>query len=479
MKPLLVLLFILASQRDYAQNVGLGTNSPNANAILEIKSPNKGILIPRMDSVIRKQIASTKGLLVYDITTNSLWHNDGAKWVNYLDMIRGNVTQDMLYWNGSNWVVIPKGLPGQLLVANASGLPEWQYPATLAINDVSVTEGNTGTLNFTFTVTKTSLDDRAISVQYATANGTAAAGTDYTPVNGTLNFLPAEMSKTITVVVNSDEQDAEPDETFSLNLFNAVSATITDATGTGIIINDDVFPEIYFDLNEYTGSESSEYPAGYVVVPIFLEAPCNQPVTVYFECKPGTAILDDDYFPANGFVTFEAGQTEAQIVFAITADNIYEGEETFTVDLTSANGYFVNGHFTCEIIDDDAPPYIEIEDAGGFESIEGDYLMIFKVHISGSSALPVKVKYALSNGTAIMDAPEGNDFYPDFGNTIEFPGNTITFPPMFEGYFQILVHVINDFESEQEEYFYINLDSPVNGIILTDKATGTIFDDDY
>jgi len=71
-----------------------------------------------------------------------------------------------------------------------------------------------------------------------TANGSAAAGSDYTFVSGTLAFSPGETSKTITVAVTGD-RTRESDETFRINLSAADGATIADAQGSGTIRNDD------------------------------------------------------------------------------------------------------------------------------------------------------------------------------------------------------------------------------------------------
>jgi hypothetical protein len=65
-----------------AQNVGIGTSTPNANAKLDITATDKGLLIPRMDSVHRKAIPNTAGLLVYDSSTSSFWYSTGTAWQN-------------------------------------------------------------------------------------------------------------------------------------------------------------------------------------------------------------------------------------------------------------------------------------------------------------------------------------------------------------------------------------------------------------
>jgi hypothetical protein len=82
MKALLFLMGICMAIGVQAQNVGIGTSSPSSNAKLDITATDKGLLIPRMDSVHRKTIPNTVGLLVYDSTTNSFWYNTGTAWQN-------------------------------------------------------------------------------------------------------------------------------------------------------------------------------------------------------------------------------------------------------------------------------------------------------------------------------------------------------------------------------------------------------------
>jgi Bacterial Ig-like domain (group 3) len=110
---------------------------------------------------------------------------------------------------------------------------------TLSINDVSITEGNTGTTNLVFTVTLSASSAATISIDYATANGTAqTSDNDYQSASGTLTFNPGELTKTITVVINGD-QKTENNETLSLNLNNPVNTVVADAQGVGTILNDD------------------------------------------------------------------------------------------------------------------------------------------------------------------------------------------------------------------------------------------------
>lgn len=137
MRKLLFLLpVLLIAQFCAAQNVGIGTNTPNANAALDISSSSKGLLVPRMDSVSRKNIAATNGLMVYDTTTKCFWYHDGARWVNMPP--RGNSTGDVLYWNGAAWAVLPAGQGGQYLTLTPGTLvPAWSAVSSSGGNNIS------------------------------------------------------------------------------------------------------------------------------------------------------------------------------------------------------------------------------------------------------------------------------------------------------------------------------------------------------
>jgi len=110
-------------------------------------------------------------------------------------------------------------------------------PPSISIDDVSVSEGNSGTTNATFTVSLSPASGLPASVQYTTQDGTATAPGDYSAASGTLNFSAGETSKPVTVHVQGDFAK-EPDETFTVQLSNAAGSTITDTTGVGTIQDD-------------------------------------------------------------------------------------------------------------------------------------------------------------------------------------------------------------------------------------------------
>ena len=111
-------------------------------------------------------------------------------------------------------------------------------PPSLEVDDVTATEGDSGTVNATFTVSLSTESGWTVTVDWATSDGTATAGADYTAGSGTLTFAAGETEKTFDVAVTGDTVD-EPDETYTVTLSNAGNASIPDATGTGTITDDD------------------------------------------------------------------------------------------------------------------------------------------------------------------------------------------------------------------------------------------------
>jgi hypothetical protein len=112
-------------------------------------------------------------------------------------------------------------------------------PLSLRISDVSHLEGRRGTTAFVFTVSLSAASSQTVTVRFATRDGTATvADDDYRAAAGTLTFAPGQTSQTITVLVNGDRR-REGDETFTVELFDAVFATIADGQRIGTIRNDD------------------------------------------------------------------------------------------------------------------------------------------------------------------------------------------------------------------------------------------------
>ena len=112
---------------------------------------------------------------------------------------------------------------------------------TLSVDDVTVTEGDTGTALTSFTVTKTGATALDAGVSWSTADGSAITGFDYTGSGGSLSLAPGQTTATVQVEVVGDVVD-ESDEQFSVTLSDPVGATVGDAGGTATIGDDDATP---------------------------------------------------------------------------------------------------------------------------------------------------------------------------------------------------------------------------------------------
>jgi probable HAF family extracellular repeat protein len=107
----------------------------------------------------------------------------------------------------------------------------------VTMNDVSKSEGNAST-QFVFTISVSPLSDSALTINFATANGSATSIDDYVAASGSLTFTAGQASKTVSVTVKGDKK-READETFYVNLSGAAGAFLADGQGVGVIRNDD------------------------------------------------------------------------------------------------------------------------------------------------------------------------------------------------------------------------------------------------
>ena len=128
----------------------------------------------------------------------------------------------------------------------------------LSIDNVSITEGDSGTQKLHFTVTLTRDSNDTVSVDYETVDGTATSPGDFTSVSDTLTFAPSDTIKTVSITIVGDT-DPEENETFEVRLSNPSNAQISDAVGVGIIENDDfIVPEITSSLSA-SGAEGAPF----------------------------------------------------------------------------------------------------------------------------------------------------------------------------------------------------------------------------
>jgi len=206
---------------------------------------------------------------------------------------------------------------------------------TVTIQDVTLAEGNSGTTSFVFTVALSSVFAKDVTVDYATADGTATVGVgDYTAASGSVTILAGQASGTATVLVNGDTIN-ESDESFSVLLSNPTNATLDLAknTATGTIVNED-WPALSID--DVSRIEGDSGITTFVFTVSLSEA-IGVPVTVRYLSADGTATLaEGDYRRSGGWLTIPAGQTSGTVLAAAVGDTVGEPDEVFYVNLSGA-----------------------------------------------------------------------------------------------------------------------------------------------
>ncbi len=216
--------------------------------------------------------------------------------------------------------------------------------ASISINDVTVSEGNSGTTNAVFTVTLSNPVDTSVTLNYSTANGTATtADNDYTAIATTpLTFNVGETSKTITVAVNGDTK-VENNETFFVNLSNLQAngrnVTITDNQGQGTINDDDSTVTSQLSINDITVVEGQNSNA---ILTVTVNNPSTQPISVNYTTAPINATANVDYTSKTGTITIAPNTATATISIPILNDNLNEPDEAFTVTLSNAVNATIN-----------------------------------------------------------------------------------------------------------------------------------------
>ena len=213
----------------------------------------------------------------------------------------------------------------------------------VGVSDASAAEGDA----VAFTVSLSAASSRQVTVDYATSDGTATSGTDFTAESGTLTFAANETSKTVSVATTDDSVDEE-DETFTLTLSSPANATLGDATATGTINDDDE------SLPAVGVSDASVGEGDAVAFTVSLSAASSRQVTVDYATSGGTATSGTDFTAESGTLTFAANETSKTVSVATTDDSVDEDDETFTLTLSSpANATLGDATATGTINDDD------------------------------------------------------------------------------------------------------------------------------
>ena len=399
-----------------------------------------------------------------------------------------------------------------VVLSNTGGMPvsigtipldfTWAVsPAVIAIAATSAIqlEGNTGSTAYTFTVSRTGYTGQTSTavwqVEASPSYISYMGGVDSISVvpvepvsfsdfvggalpTGTVSFAAGESSKTITVLVAGDST-VEPYEGFTVLLSNASSGTtISTATATGIIQNDDA--SLAITATDAVKSEGNTGSTTYTFTVTRSGYVPQASTANWAVAGSGTnqAVASDfvgGVLPM-GTVSFAAGETSKTITVLVAGDSAVESDEGFTVSLSNASSGTAIGTTTAlgVVVNDDASLAIAATSARKLEGNSGSTPFTFTVTRSGNTSATHSVNWAVSAGSVAGTlAAVGSDFT---GGVL--PSGVVTFSSG-ETSKTITVQVVGDNTNEFNESFAVSLSNASAGAAIgTASAQGVIFNDD-
>src|SRR5207248_6739129 len=228
--------------------------------------------------------------------------------------------------------------PGGATLAATGTIDDDDQPVVSVTAPPPVTEGNSGTTPARFLVKLSSASADPVTVHYATSNGTATGGSDYTAIAGTATVPAGQTAVAVNVNVTGDTVN-EDDETFALTLSGPVGATLGTASATATIGTDDGATLSIGDASVVEG-DSGTTAATFTVT---LAPATTVGVSVNWVTENRTATAGSDYHAASGTLTFAPGETTKAVTVTVNGDTANEADETFAVKLSGPSATAVLG----------------------------------------------------------------------------------------------------------------------------------------
>jgi hypothetical protein len=312
---------------------------------------------------------------------------------------------------------------------------------------------NEGT-SLIFTVTMSDSSYQNVTVTYATSNGSASSGVNYTTTGGTLTIAAGASIGEITVPTIHDNVYTT-NLTMSVTLAGVTNGTLSSTVGTGTINNTDSVPSM-------TIADNSVNEGSNAIFTVSLANASSQNITVTYATSDGTAYNGTNYTSTSGTLTIAAGSTSGLITVPTIHDGVYTGSLTYTVTLSGATNATISGnigHGT--VVNTDAEPALSLAS----NSVNEGSNLIFTVTQSTLAGVNVTVTYTTSDGTA----KHGTNYTTTSGTlTIAAGGSagTITVPTTHDNLYSANLTLT------------LTLSGPANATLSTTTVSGTVINTD-
>jgi hypothetical protein len=333
----------------------------------------------------------------------------------------------------------------------------------VSVADTMVIEPASGTTTAFFPVTLSSASAQTVSVDFATADGTAIAGTDYLTTNGTVTFAPGTTSQMVPVTILADPVK-DPTVAFTLSLSAPVGTTLNRAQATGTIIDNSAAARLQFTQSNYSVSEASPQ----ATITVSRTGGTTLPASATWTASDGTATFGQDYSgPTTGVVSFAAGATTAAFGITINHTTTHDPNKTVILSLSNPAASLLGLQANAVLTIIDADPAGTIQFSAASATVSEGGTVSLKVVRTGGAASGVTVQYA----TADQTAQSGTDYTATNGTLVfdaTHQSQTISVPTLENG------------APEANRTFTVSLGSTGGGGALgaLHTATVTIVEDD-
>ncbi len=332
------------------------------------------------------------------------------------------------------------------------------------VDDAIVAKPSSGTTTTNVAVRLVAPATIPVSVNYATADGSAVAGTDYTATFGTLTFPAGTTSLNVPITIAGNAA-ANPLRTFSLNL-SSPSAGSAELRGSGAVAIRSTGNASQLTLKDasVTKTDSGTATLNFTVV---LSPASTSTVTVTYATANGSAVTPADYTAKNGTLTFSPGVTSQVVGVTIPGNTLLKNDDYLSLNLSSPSGATIlRGSAYGEILNQEATPYLSLRAADQVLPTSGTSNEVFTVTLSAPSPNTVTVNYQTSDGSAVSSTD-----YVATAGTLTFNPGVTSLP--------VNVPIVGSTVPGANKYFQLNLSAATNAVLQSSYNTAEILNRNY
>ena len=354
---------------------------------------------------------------------------------------------------------------GQQTVAFDDAMAQVLGQRSVFLDDVALLEGNdaSSVARLEARLSCAGVDD--VSLEFATADGSALAGSDYQASSGVVTIPAGELSAVIEISVLGDGLNEE-DETFEVSLADPglTAPPIIDGQAVVLLRNDDSVAML--SVADANVQEGQGQPLQFEVS---LSAPSGRTVELDYATVVSTTVdaaaAGIDFVAASGHLVFVPGEQVHTVTVAALDDALAEGDEIFRLVLSAPlNAEVARTEAVGTLVDDDLAS-LSIDHP---TVLEGEVVR-FRLRLSHAATRPVEVSYATQDLASGDGATAGEDYEATSGRLILAPGTRLV---------DLEVSSLDDGLSETQESFLLLLSDPLHADLAVAEGTATLVDDD-